>query len=62
MTYSRALARYFLAEGTIHKHELYVVNLDEDANSFVRFFFFVPLCPQIDKIHLKLGKNHTATG
>lgn len=35
VTYSKALARYFLAEGTVHKHELFVVNLDDDPQEFV---------------------------
>lgn len=35
VTYSKALARYFLAEGTVHKHELFVVNLDDEPQEFV---------------------------
>lgn len=35
VTYSKALARYFLAEGIVHKHELFVVNLDDEPQEFV---------------------------
>lgn len=35
-TYSRALQRYFLGEGAVHGHRLFVATLDEDAREFVR--------------------------
>lgn len=34
--YSRALQRYFLGEGAVHKHEMFVANLDDEPSEFVR--------------------------
>lgn len=39
VVYSKALHRYFLGEGAVHKHQMLVVNLDEDPKEFVRNIF-----------------------
>lgn len=38
VAYSRVLQRYFLAEGAVHQHSMFVVNLEFDPNEFVRAF------------------------
>lgn len=38
--YSKALHRYFLGEGSMHNHQLLVVNLDEDPKEFVSIIYF----------------------
>lgn len=34
--YTRALQRYFLGEGAVHRHEMFVANLDEYPSEIVR--------------------------
>lgn len=38
--YTRALHRYFLGEGAVHKHAMLVANLDEEPGEFVRMRSF----------------------
>lgn len=41
VVYSKALHRYFLGEGAVHKHQMLVVNLDEDPKEFVIILPFI---------------------
>lgn len=41
--YAKYLSRLFLAEGTVHKHALFLANIDNDPRETVlwQFFFFI---------------------
>lgn len=36
-TYSNSLSKFFIAEGIVNNHSVFVVNLDDDPEDFVSF-------------------------